>query len=90
MEASRFHVMEIISHIFGMFFFVDSRQEGETVEFSVVKDGNGRSKAENVTGPMGAYVRGAPRGPRTYPENNFGFGGGHGRGYGTGGRDGGM
>ena len=30
---------------------------------------DGRIKAENVTGPMGAYVQGAPRRPR-----NDGFG----------------
>jgi protein lin-28 len=42
-------------------FFVCDVQDGEPVEFSVVTDDNGRSKAENVTGPMGAFVQGAPR-----------------------------
>jgi len=54
-------------------------QDGEPVEFSVVIDDNGRSKAENVTGPMGAFVQGAPRRPRfTNDDGSFGgndFGG---------------
>lgn len=54
-------------------------QDGEPVEFSVVVDKNGRSKAENVTGPMGAFVQGAPRRPRfTNDDGSFGgndFGG---------------
>ncbi|CAJ1953280.1 unnamed protein product [Cylindrotheca closterium] len=53
--------------------------DGEPVEFSVVVDNNGRSKAENVTGPMGAFVQGAPRSPRfTNDDGSFGgndFGG---------------
>jgi hypothetical protein len=59
-------------------------QEGEPVEFTTVKDHNGRAKAENVTGPMGAYVQGAPR-----REGMFGGGGGGG-GRGGGGRGGGF
>ena len=59
-------------------------QEGEPVEFSVVVDDNGRSKAENVTGPMGAFVQGAPRRPR-FDEGNFGDGGFGGGGFGGGG-----
>ena len=47
-------------------------------------------KAENVTGPMGAFVQGAPRSPRMYSENDFGRGGGGGYGGGSyGGRGGG-
>lgn len=42
------------------------------MEFTVFEDTNGRTKAENVTGPMGAYVQGAPRRPRMYTDNNFG------------------
>ena len=60
-------------------------QEGEPVEFSVVVDDNGRSKAENVTGPMGAFVQGAPRRPRFNDEGNFGDGGFGGGGFGGGG-----
>jgi hypothetical protein len=44
---------------------------------------NGRTKAENVTGPMGAYVQGAPRSPRMFHDDG-GFGGGGG-GFGSGG-----
>lgn len=55
-------------------------------------DDNGRTRAERVTGPMGAYVQGAPRrmmgsslggGP---PRRDGGFGGGYGgssEGYGS-------
>jgi len=38
-----------------------SLMEGEEVEFKVV-DGGGKLKAEEVTGPNGDYVQGAPRG----------------------------
>jgi hypothetical protein len=62
-------------------------QEGEPVEYSTVTDPNGRSKADNVTGPMGAYVQGAPRKPpMDYGSYGGGFGGG---GGGFGGRGGG-
>lgn len=48
-----------------------SLAEGEPVEFSTMEDpSNGKTKAQNVTGPMGAFVQGAPR--------NDGFGGGGG------------
>ena len=57
---------------------------GERVEYSVFKDGNGRLKAENVTGPMGTYVQGVSQMQQIYDENNFGRDGG----YGSGGRDG--
>ena len=53
------------------------------MEYSLVVDDNGRSKAENVTGPMGAYVQGAPRSPRMFTDNEFGRGGGEG-GFGGG------
>jgi len=46
-----------------------SWQDGETVEFEVVEEEDGRRKASNVTGPEGAYVQGAPR-------REFGAGGG--------------
>ena len=38
-----------------------SLMEGEEVEFKVV-EGGGKSKAEDVTGPNGDFVQGAPRG----------------------------
>jgi protein lin-28 len=51
-----------------------SLAEGEPVEFSTMEDpSNGKTKAQNVTGPMGAFVQGAPR--------NEGFGGGGGGDY---------
>jgi len=46
-----------------------SLAEGESVEFTTMEDpSNGKIKAQNVTGPMGAYVQGAPR------NNEFGYG----------------
>ena len=36
-------------------------QDGEAVEFEVITEPNGRSKAFNVTGPDGSYVQGAPK-----------------------------
>jgi hypothetical protein len=48
-------------------------QEGETAEFAVVTgDDTGRSKAENVTGPVGAFVHGAPRRPQMDYDGCFG------------------
>ena len=38
-----------------------SSQDGEPVEFEVITEPNGRSKAFNVTGPDGSYVQGAPK-----------------------------
>eukprot|EP00934_Nitzschia_sp_Nitz4_P007093 Nitzschia sp. Nitz4//scaffold274_size25273//3445//3989//NITZ4_008323-RA/size25273-snap-gene-0.39-mRNA-1//1//CDS//3329545269//7083//frame0 len=49
-----------------------SLADGEPVEFSLYTDNNGRTKAENVTGPMGAYVQGAPRKPRMFTNSSFG------------------
>ena len=40
-----------------------SLAEGENVEFRVEVDGNGRSKAVDVTGPDGSDVQGAPYNP---------------------------
>lgn len=54
-------------------------KDGETVEYTVVTGDNGKTKAENVTGPMGAYVQGAPRNPRMFNDDG-GFGGGFGGG----------
>lgn len=62
-----------------------SLAEGEALEFTVSSDDSGRLKAENVTGPDGSYVQGAPR--IQYGQNQFG-GGGYGGGppsYGGGG-----
>jgi len=59
-----------------------SLAEGEPVEFSTIEDSsNGKIKADNVTGPMGAFVQGAPR----RSEYNDSFGGGN-----FGGNDGGF
>lgn len=52
-----------------------SLADGEPVEYSVVKDDSGRVRAENVTGPMGAFVQGRPPPPRRYDDDG-GFGGG--------------
>jgi len=35
--------------------------EGETVEFTVEDQKDGRKQAKNVTGPNGSYVQGAPK-----------------------------
>lgn len=43
------------------------------VEFSLTKDPRGRLRADRVTGPMGAFVQGAPR--REYRAPTGGFGG---------------
>ena len=44
--------------------------DGEPVEFEVITEPNGKSKAIHVTGPDGGYVQGAPR-----REYNDGYGG---------------
>ena len=60
---------------------VGRSQEGEPVEFTTMEDpSNGKIKAQNVTGPMGAYVQGAPR------RNDFGYGSSNDGGF----RDGGF
>ena len=46
-----------------------SLAEGEPVEFSIVTDEQGRARAENVTGPMGAFVMGQQRLPRRGPDS---------------------
>jgi len=56
-----------------------SLAENEPVEFQIVVEDNGRSKAINVTGPNGAYVKGAPR-PN---QGGGGGGGGNQGGYGA-------
>ena len=38
-----------------------SLAEGETVEFEIQTDDSGRTRAENVTGPDGAFVKGSPK-----------------------------
>jgi len=45
-----------------------SLADGESVEFTVEEDSNGRKKASKVTGPDGANVQGAP----FRPENDYG------------------
>eukprot|EP01084_Bolivina_argentea_P275510 469878_1 len=55
-----------------------SLQEGESVEFNIVVQDDGRRKATDVSGPNGAFVKGANRG-------GGGYGGGGGGGYGGGG-----
>jgi hypothetical protein len=56
-------------------------QEGEPVEFTTMEDpSNGKIKAQNVTGPMGAYVQGAPRRMDNFG-NNDGYGSGGGGGF---------
>ena len=44
--------------------------EGEVVEFEVITEPNGKSKAIHVTGPNGDYVQGAPR--REYNDGGYG------------------
>lgn len=58
--------------------------DGESVEFEVITEPNGKCKAIHVTGPDGGYVQGAPR-----RMDSGGYGGGEGGGYGGGYNDGG-
>ena len=58
------------------------------MEYTIIQDPNGRTKAENVTGPMGAYVQGAPM-RRPY-DGNRGPGGRGGGGFRSGNGDGGS
>lgn len=65
-----------------------SLADGEDVEYELVEEGNGRRRAESVTGPDGAAVQGAPR----RFEDRGGYGGGDygsGGGFGSGGFGGG-
>jgi cold shock CspA family protein len=76
-RKSKFKLPDISSNyiVISLFFLFRLRlQDGEPVEFSVVTDDNGRSKAENVTGPMGAFVQGAPR-REGFNNDEGGFGG---------------
>ena len=63
--------------------------DGENVEFEIITEPNGKSKAIHVTGPEGGYVQGAPK--REYDDyggggyGGGGGGGGGGRGYSDGG-----
>ena len=50
--------------------------DGEAVEFEMVTEPNGKSKAIHVTGPDGGYVQGAPR----REDSGYGGGGGYGGG----------
>merc|ERR1719193_351831 len=61
---------------------------GESVEFHVITGDDGRQKADNVTGPGGAYVKGSQGGGF----GGYGGGGGYGGsgGYGGGGGGGGV
>ncbi|MCI29853.1 glycine-rich protein 2-like, partial [Trifolium medium] len=62
-----------------------SLAEGESVEYQIESDNDGRSKAVNVTGPDGANVQGTRRGGGGgggYERGGGGYGGG---GYGGGG-----
>ncbi|KAK2401420.1 glycine-rich protein [Trifolium repens] len=76
-----------------------SLAEGESVEYQIESDNNGRSKAVSVTGPDGASVQGTRRGSGgggnergggSYGGGRYsgggGYGSGVGRGYGGGGR----
>jgi cold shock CspA family protein len=56
-----------------LFFQCCCLQDGEPVEFTAMADPSGRIKAENVTGPMGAYVQGAPPRRRSF-DSDAGFG----------------
>ena len=49
-----------------------SLDEGEALEYDVVHTDDGRTKAENVTGPDGAFVQGQPRSTDNY--DDFGYG----------------
>eukprot|EP00529_Nitzschia_sp_RCC80_P035666 CAMPEP_0113483890 /NCGR_PEP_ID=MMETSP0014_2-20120614/23671_1 /TAXON_ID=2857 /ORGANISM="Nitzschia sp." /LENGTH=175 /DNA_ID=CAMNT_0000377459 /DNA_START=124 /DNA_END=651 /DNA_ORIENTATION=+ /assembly_acc=CAM_ASM_000159 len=62
-----------------------SLADGEPVEYTLTEE-NGRIKAQNVTGPMGAFVQGRPRREQMFPRdgqfggNTYGGGGSYGGG----------
>ncbi|KAG5500410.1 hypothetical protein JKF63_03503 [Porcisia hertigi] len=58
----------------------------QVVEFEVASQ-DGRTRAENVTGPGGAKLPSGPRPPEGASGGRGGFGGGRGRGRGRGGRN---
>ena len=60
-----------------------SLADGETVEFSVESDAEGRSKAVDVTGPDGGFVQGKPK-KVSRSRGRGGAAGGRGRGRGRG------
>jgi len=61
-----------------------SLAEGEPVEYSTIEDpSNGKIKAQNVTGPMGGYVQGAPRRSDGFGGRGNGFGRGDDDGFGS-------
>uniref|UniRef100_I1LPP4 CSD domain-containing protein n=1 Tax=Glycine max TaxID=3847 RepID=I1LPP4_SOYBN len=63
-----------------------SLAEGESVEFAIESESDGRAKAVDVTGPDGASVQGTRRGGdggRSYGGGRGGGGGGYGGGGGT-------
>ena len=47
-----------------------SLDEGEAVEYDLVEDG-GRTKADNVTGPGGAFVKGQPKRERSDYDDEY-------------------
>ncbi|KAG7348760.1 cold-shock DNA-binding domain protein [Nitzschia inconspicua] len=53
-----------------------SLADGEPVEFTTLTDAKGKLKAENVTGPMGAFVQGQPRMARPFGDGGNAFRGG--------------
>ncbi len=53
--------LSLSSHIHLYDFSKIYTKDGEQVEFEVITEPNGRSKAFNVTGPGGSYVQGAPK-----------------------------
>mmetsp|Transcript_5436 Transcript_5436/g.12383 ORF Transcript_5436/g.12383 Transcript_5436/m.12383 type:complete len:147 (-) Transcript_5436:278-718(-) len=59
--------------------------DGEVVEFEVMTEPNGKSKAMNVTGPDGEPVQGAPRRMDDGYGGGYNGGGGGGGGYSDGG-----
>lgn len=52
---------QILHFVFISIWLIELIKEGETVEFTKQNDASGRLKASLVTGPMGAFVQGAPK-----------------------------